>query len=105
MKKMNNNGQALIMFVLLLPLIILVFAYMIESANIMYNKTRIQNIIVDSCDSKNSQEYILKNIPDASIIVTSDKITVLKEIDSTIANIIGIDTFTIKVTKICESGD
>ncbi len=61
---MNNKGQALVLVILLIPIIMIVFAGAIESASITYQKNHItSNIktILTSCLDKCSDEDI-KNL-------------------------------------------
>lgn len=97
---MNNKGQSLILFVLLIPLIILISAFFIESANIYYNSTKIKNIVKESCKYEGWEDYIIQNEKNAKIIY-GEKIVVEEEIESLFSKIIGIKTFHIKRIRTC----
>ena len=67
---MNNKGQSLITFVLVLPLIVLVMAFVIDSSLSLYEKNKIDGIITsnmveavknDIRDEKKIAEAIKKN--------------------------------------------
>lgn len=97
---MNNRGQSFILFILLIPILILIFSFFIESANILYNDTKIKDIIEDSCKYEEWEEYILKNDKDVSISYGKE-IVIEKDIDSLFSKIIGIKTFHIKELRVC----
>ncbi len=93
---MNNKGQALVLVILLIPIIMIVLAGALESASITYQKNRItSNIktILTSCFDKCSDEEIEKlfkdnNLSYEKIEITRDnnlKIDVKVEIDSLIS--------------------
>lgn len=84
---MNNKGQSLITFVLILPLIVFFIAYLIDSLNGMMNKSRLEGII------KNNLEIVLNNnIQDEEEIKN-----VLKENDKNLEIDIKIDGDIIKI--------
>ncbi len=47
-KKMNNKGQALVVFVLVLPLIILIIAGVMEMGKLSLTKNEYENSIIDT---------------------------------------------------------
>ena len=47
---MNNKGQSLIMFVLVLPLIVMVIAFVIDSSLIIFEKNRLDGIITSNME-------------------------------------------------------
>ena len=65
---MNNKGQSLIMFVLLLPLIALVVAFFIDSSLSMMEKNKIDGIITN-----NMQISLDKDIKDIEKITNAIK--------------------------------
>lgn len=56
---MNNRGQSLIMFVLVLPLIVLLIAFIIDSSLVIVEKNKIDGII-----TSNMEEALEKEIKD-----------------------------------------
>lgn len=56
---MNKHGQSLIIFILLLPVLVMMFAFMIDSGKMIIEKSRIENILED-----NMQIFARKNIRD-----------------------------------------
>lgn len=96
MKIINNKGQVLVVFVIILPLMLLGFSIFIKKGYIYYEKTKIENILKVACNSKNPEELIIKNdnkieskiiIKDKQIIIDARK-KVMNEI--------------IKIKKVCE---
>lgn len=62
---MKNKGQALVEFVLILPVILVIIMYIIDASKILLYKTNIENdmnIIVSLYDNKEElNKYILNN--------------------------------------------
>ena len=63
---MNNRGQSLIMFVLLLPVIALLMAFVIDSSLSLMEKNRLDGII-----TSNIKEALDKNIKDEKLITSA----------------------------------
>jgi len=53
---MNNKGQALVEFIIILPIIILIFFMIIDYGIISYNKQKLENIITDVLKMKSNNE-------------------------------------------------
>lgn len=73
---MNNKGQSLVMFVLILPLIVMFLALLINSGVSYYNKTKIKGSIEsnleiilkkDIKDINRIKEVMVKNLPNEEI--------------------------------------
>ena len=90
---MNNKGQALIMFVLLLPVIILLMAVVIDIGNFLVIKNEYTNEVKDTIrhalkndlDKDKIQALLDNNISgDKEIILENStlKIKVIKQVDS-----------------------
>lgn len=80
---MNNKGQALVVFVLVLPLIILIIAGVMEMGNLSLTKNEYENSIIDTInygldnlDKENVKEKMMtlldKNISGTKNIEISD---------------------------------
>ncbi len=65
---MNNKGQTLVLFVLLLPFVMLLIVYLTELANVSITKKK-----ADS-DIKTAIEYALSNISDTDIKSKTQKL-------------------------------
>lgn len=107
--KLNNNGQILIMFVLILPVLVLLIGVVLNKSVLTYEKNKLDNInnlvIEEYIDEETIYtgeviDYILKN--DNSIVI--DKIDIkddyvsikmTKNINSFFAGIIGEEHFTV----------
>lgn len=103
---MNNKGQSLVTFIMLLPLIIVVIDFFIEKINITYNETRVDNILCLACRQENIEEYLNlnDNFDEISIDIIDNKTYIItkKNVRSLLSGIVGIDKFKIKNEKICE---
>ena len=80
---MNNKGQTLALFVIIIPLILLLFIYIVDIGNLYLEKRKINNTLEYALEykkeNKNVEEYINKNIDDVDeIIVLDDEIIIKK---------------------------
>ena len=89
MKKLSNKGQSLVIFVLLLPLVIMILAFIIDNGMLMVSKNKLDSV------NKMLVSYGMKNIND----VTEEKLVDLIRLnDSDIKKYdIKIDNKNIKV--------
>lgn len=96
MKTINNKGQVLVVFVIILPLMLLGFGIFIEKGYIYYEKTKIENIIKVACNSENPIEIIEKNDDkiESKMIIENDIIII--EANKKVLNNM------IKIKKVCE---
>ena len=65
---MNNRGQSLITFVLLLPLLVLFIAFLIDSALSIVEKSKLEGIIYN-----NMKIALDKDIHDSDVIISAVK--------------------------------
>lgn len=82
---MNNKGQALVIFVVILPILLIIFTLIIDLGFLYLEKKNISNNVIDSL------EYYLNNIEDKNIDIKIKKI--LNE------NIKGIENIAINNTN------
>ena len=80
---MNNKGQTLALFVIIIPLILLLFIYIVDIGNLYLEKRKINNTLEYALEykkeNKNVEEYINKNIDDVDeIIILDDEIIIKK---------------------------
>ena len=63
----TNKGQALVEFVIILPVILMILFVIIDFSNIFYQKNHLENIVSDVANLKEngkSNKYIEKSISD-----------------------------------------
>ena len=76
---MNNKGQSLVMFVLVLPLIAMVIAFVIDSSLMIMERSKLDGII-----TSNMEEALKNNIRDEEIISdaikSNDKMNIMVSI-------------------------
>ena len=75
LKKVNKNGQALVEFVIILPIIMMIIFVIIDFSNIFYQKNHLESITNDIVlfkESGKSDEYIKKNTDDIKISYKQD---------------------------------
>jgi len=83
---MNRKGQALVEFIIILPIIIFLLFMIIDYGIISYNKQKLENIITDIVKMKSNNEteeeineFIKSNDKDIKLILDNkDKYTQLK---------------------------
>lgn len=102
---LNNKGQVLVFFVLLIPVFILILVLVIDIGNLSYQKNSLNNICnLASSEAKYTEdnkleEYIKLNDKEISqIIITNDNITLKKNVEGILSSIVNIDIFDIEVT-------
>jgi Flp pilus assembly protein TadG len=108
---MNNKGQTLVIFVFLLPIILGLVAFLVDSSLIMYQDNRLDRINEvaldyaikkkDTITNERIIELILKNDKDIKIDlvnVTSSKIIIKtrKEFDSLFGRVLDFKKYTVK---------
>jgi Flp pilus assembly protein TadG len=114
MSKLNNKGQTLILFVILIPIVLVLMALVIDTSYLYKEKTKLESttktIIKNNYDKKDSDDidkiitdlYQKNNIETNNLIISvSDNSLAIKNyysIDSIFGNIIGIKKYDIKVS-------
>lgn len=109
---MNNKGQVLIIFILLIPILLLGAAYVVDNIYISYHTNKLNGInsMISSDISTNNidiieiSDYVKKNDKNISVevIVISDtevKINLSKKINSLFGAIIGKNFYTLSSSK------
>lgn len=109
---MNNKGQVLVVFILILPLLLLGGAYIVDTTYISYHTNKlngINSLVIKAAkekklDVKEIHEYINKNdlnIKIEIVEITNNKIKIglKKEIKSLFGNIIGKNKYVLISNK------
>ena len=109
---MNNKGQVLVLFILIIPVLMLGAAYIVDNIYISYHTNRLNNInslvIKDTTINKLTEEdiveYVNKNDADINVEViyvdsNKIKITLTKRIKSIFGGIIGKSYYDLNSTK------
>ncbi len=113
---MNNKGQTLVLFVLVIPLIVYVIILINNKSNMYYEKRQTENItkeailyglnnIENENLEQNINDFINKNINCTSKIIINEneiKIEITKE-SKTIKKILGFGTIKVKYKGIIEN--
>lgn len=111
---MNNKGQVLVMFLILLPVVLILFAYAIDKCYLLYqqnNQKNTGNIVCSYALNTNKTDNDIRQLAlenDSKLnsikIIRSDNqavITLEKEIDSIFGKILGLSTYKIKTKTEC----
>ena len=82
---MNNKGQTLVLFVVIIPIILILFTYIFDIGNLYIEKRKINNTLELALEyqkeNKNVESYINKNIDDIDeIIIKDDEIVIKKNV-------------------------
>ena len=107
----NNKGQTLVLFIIFIPILILLAAFIIDTGLIIHESTRLQNvsktIMTDVYNTKNMNEesirklYIKNNIEVEKLQVKllDDEIIIKNEyfIESIFGKMIGLKKYKIKI--------
>ena len=102
---LNNKGQILVFFVLLIPIFILILILVIDVGNAFSQKKSLDNICnLATSESKNLDNNKLKEFIRLndnkidSIIIEDNKITLKKDVNGVLSHIVNIKIFNIEVT-------
>ena len=98
---MNNKGQSLIMFVMLLPIILMLFAYIFDSAYIVSENNKLNEIAEKSLDYLNNDKdiekvknYIYKNNKNINIVeINNNYIHLKNDIKPIFGQYVGYDYY------------
>lgn len=87
--KLNNKGQSLVIFILIIPIILLLFVLIYDVADAIYEKNRLSNTSylaieyaldnINSIDENSVVDYILKNsdnLNNISVIIEDGKVDI-----------------------------
>ena len=111
---MNNKGQALILFVLLLPLLLLLMAFVIDTGMILKEKAKLDSTLrtvlkttYKDKEEENYEERLTKLLEENEIPCTNMelerkenkiRLQIMYEKESIFGKIIGLNTYKIKST-------
>ena len=102
---LNNKGQVLIFFVLLIPIFILILILVIDVGNALNQKKALDNICnlaieeSSNLDNEKLEEYIkLNDNSIESVIIKENDITLKKNVKGVLSQIINIEIFKIEST-------
>ena len=76
--KLNNKGQVLVMFVLLIPIFLLVLVLIVDISNLFIKKNELNNVnylVIDSILDKEIEDLEIKNL-----ILKNDKDIIINKI-------------------------
>lgn len=108
---MNKKGQTLILFVILLPILLVLFAVIVDTGYIISKKIHYKEVIKEVVEESKEEEKIKKlliknqvDITDLEIIYQNNEIKIKKDflIKSIFGSIVGIKNYTIKIDVVCE---
>lgn len=104
---LNNKGQALVMFLLFLPVLLIALGFIVDISMMGYNSHKLDSInklvlneMKDSEEIDKAKELIKKNDTDIIIVEFKDEdnyiyLKLEKKINSIFGNIIGINSYDI----------
>lgn len=111
MFKLNNRGQSLVMFVIIIPIFLLIITLVYDVGNAIYEKNRIENVVymtidygldnVDKVSKNDLTELIMENINNIKYISVDidDKkidIKVTKDVKGIVGKIFKFNLITIE---------
>lgn len=109
MFRLNNKGQSLVMFIILIPIFLLIITLVYDVGNALYEKNRLSNTSymvieygldnIDDIDENDLIDLALKNVYDLneiSVFIEDDKINIKlsKDIKGIIGNMFGFNLIT-----------
>ena len=106
---MNNRGQTLVVFIIFIPVIILLMAFIVDTSLMYIAKSKLNDLsktiikeIYDIEDKNNKVEELLKvneiNYNNYDVEINDNKVilSIEEEIDSVFGRMIGNESYTIK---------
>ena len=96
---MNNRGQSLVLFALLMPIFIMMFALIFDSSIIVAEHIKLKSIGKDAVENimeKKESSTVVKDI----ILKNDDSVHLKKNIDSYFGKIIGYDTYELEINYV-----
>lgn len=102
---MNNKGQTLVFFVALFPVILIIFAFVFDSAYMIMEKNKLNDIskisikylVEDNKDIDKIKEVIYKNDDEIKIVdIKENNVHLKKNLDPIFGKIIGFDNYKIE---------
>ena len=105
---MNNKGQSLVLFLMLLPLLIMAFAFIFDSSVIIMENNKLQNLselaitymIKNDEDEETIRDFIIKNDKDIKIIkisITNNEVHLAKDAHSYFGKILGYEKYELEI--------
>ena len=102
---MNNKGQTLVLFVVLIPFILALFAFVIDSAYIVKEDTKLKSIATSSLKSLNDNKNIsdIKKIIKTNdnniqiVVIDNNKIHLTNQIDPIFGKIVGYEKYNLDI--------
>ena len=101
---LNNKGQVLVFFVLLIPVFLLILILVIDIGNLSYQKSSLNNICnLASSEAKNIddnklKEYIKLNDKTINeITISNDSINLKKNVEGILSSFVNLNIFDIEV--------
>ena len=102
MIRLNNKGQSLVLFVVIMPIILLMFVLVYDIGNAMYEKNKLSNVsymVVDNIDKVDENDLIdlidknTNNLSSMSVLIDNGKVnvTLTKTIKGTFGKIFNFD--------------
>ena len=110
---LNNKGQVLVLFLLILPIFLILLVLVIDIGNVTYEKQALNNICmlgIDYMESENDVDkikaFIKLNDSDISNVEVGESNLVLgKRVDGLLSHVISIDFFDLSVSCRIEKGE
>lgn len=100
---MNNKGQTLALFVVLIPVFLFIFCYVFDAGMIMIENKKIENLSIsankylkEGKDIDTIKEIIKNNDNEIEVTIKFNEIKLKKELKSTFGKIVGYESYTIK---------
>jgi Flp pilus assembly protein TadG len=107
---MNNKGQVLVIFVVLIPIILTLVAYVFDKCYLLYENKKlsdIANIVCDYSTTSSNKESVyqlaLENDSEISKVeLDNDNLILEKNVNSIFGKVIGISEYLVKIEKECK---
>ncbi len=103
---MNNKGQTLVLFVVMLPIILFFICFFIDTSMILYEQNRLEKLAREVVHYDDKKEFELqietwmkKNDKHITVKIEETSFSLEKNVKSIFGQIIGIKEYHLKVEK------
>ena len=103
---MNNKGQTLVLFVVMLPIILFFICFFIDTSMVLYEQNRLEKLAREVVHYDDKKEFELqietwmkKNDKQITVKIEETSFSLEKNVKSIFGQIIGIKEYHLKVEK------
>lgn len=101
---LNNKGQVLVLFVLLIPIFLIIMVLVIDIGSLSYEKNKMKNmcdLTLDYMDNESNInkviDYVRRNDGNIKVNIDNNNLVFNKKVNGILSHIIKIDSFDLEI--------